>query len=96
MTTKFHPLTDDALDGLRGDALNSREALLVGHYRDLRERYVAETEALTKRDRSAILRMAGNIAGGFCADPEFEAETWEDIAVKAVAVARAIVVEVDR
>jgi len=91
MTAKFHPLTDDALAGLRGS-----EVLLANYYRELRERYVAEIEERTKRDRSAILRMAGNIAGGFCADPEFEAETWEDIAVKAVAIARAIVVEVDR
>ena len=85
MTAKFHALTDADLVGI------SHEDLLA-RYCDLRAHHIAETEALTKRDRSALLRMAGNIAGGICADPDFAG----DVAKAAVRLAREIVAEADR
>lgn len=87
---EFHALTDAELDSARvtdGD-------LLVKLYRDLRDHHVRETAHLAARDRSAILRMAGNIAGGIEANTrvDWDADT---VAVRAVAVARAIVAKVD-
>jgi hypothetical protein len=89
MMKAFHALTDDEVAGhvSMGDI-----ASLAARYRELRDHHVAETEALTKRDRSAILRMAGNIAGGLCADPEWQGDPAET----AVAIARQIVAEVDQ
>jgi hypothetical protein len=88
MTMAFHPLTDDEIFE------RSRDDLITA-YRALRDHHVAETEALTKRDRSAILRMAGNIAGGLCADPTFDGDGGRT-AELAVAIARQIVTEVDQ
>jgi hypothetical protein len=85
MTKVFHPLTDDEI------STRSFADMIVA-YRALRDHHVAETEALAKRDRSAILRMAGNIAGGLCADPEWQGDPAET----AVAIARKIVAEVDQ
>jgi hypothetical protein len=94
MTQKLFPLTDPELAGSNAGGPISYEELR-SRYRDMRDHYLSMVEAQTKRDRSAILRMAGNIAGGFCADPTYEAE-FEDIAERAVHIARAIVIEVDK
>jgi hypothetical protein len=93
----FHALTDTELDAMFQAELDRKQdiAKLLAAYRDLREHHVAETTALTKRDRSSIMRMAGNIAAGLFADPEFEAETAEELAERAVLVARAIIKIVD-
>lgn len=85
MTAKFITLTDAELDNLP-------RLELLALYRDLRAHHIAEAEAHAKRDRSAILRMAGNIAGGMFADPNYD----DDPAEAAVRIARRIVAEVDR
>ena len=77
--TKFTALTDDEIRGNSNASPISRDDLII-HYRELRDRHVAETALAAKRDRSAILRMAGNIAGGLMADPGYEAETPKDVA----------------
>jgi hypothetical protein len=90
MIAKFHTLTDEELL-----TLAPPHDLLAARYRELRDHHIAEIEALTKRDRSAILRMAGNIAGGLVS-ASYCTATEEELAKKAVALARAIVTEVDR
>ena len=94
MTKTFRVLTDDELVGTSGLVPIFHEDL-IARYRELRDHHVAEIEALTKRDRSAILRMAGNIAGGLCADPTFDGDGGRT-AELAVAIARQIVTEVDQ
>jgi hypothetical protein len=54
----------------------------------------SEAECRARSDRSALLRMAGNIAGGIVASPgNFKVE---NVAIGAVAIARAIIEEVDK
>ena len=93
----FRALTDDEIYGTGSPANAAAGPIslddLIARYRELRDRHIAETEALIKRDRSAILRMAGNIAGGFFANPKFESDTV--VAERAVELARAIVAKVD-
>jgi hypothetical protein len=93
----FHALTDDELEIER----RIGDDQLVKHYRLLRDHHVAETAHLAARDRSAILRMAGNIAAGF-ADPRLgdgmdyvNAKHEAAIAARAVRIARQITAEVD-
>jgi len=95
----FHALTDEELAAC--DWKN-----VVASYKELRDHHVAQIEALTKKDRSAILRMAGNIAPGLYQAnyPDLFLEENLDkrdegvmyLAKNAVEVARAIVTEVDR
>lgn len=82
----FPMLTDDELIALTV----SDHGQLARAYRELREHHVAET---TARDRAAILHMAGSIAGDLNAVSTL---TPEDLARKAVRIARAIVAEVDK
>ena len=99
MTKAFHALTDDEICGVGSPAEIAAGPisydLLIARYRELRDHHVAEIATLTKRDRSAILRMAGNIAGGLCADPTFDGDGGRT-AELAVAIARQIVTEVDQ
>lgn len=74
---------------------------VVACYQELRSRY----EALTRKDRSTILRMAGNIAPGIyqASYPDLLAERDLDrrtegmywLAYNAVEIARAVIAEVD-
>lgn len=93
MTKAFHALTDDELAGIFGSGPISREDLLA-RYRELRDHHVAETEALTRRDRSAILRMAGNIACGILANEL--GSKLDNVPKMSVAIAREIMAEADR
>lgn len=69
--------------------------LLLARYSELRAAYVKLVERGSLRDRSAILRMAGNIAVGLVTN---EPEDWRSTptAESAVDLARAILAEVDR
>jgi hypothetical protein len=90
----FDALTDEELE----DAKRGGVDMLAAHYRELREHHVAETAHLAARDRSAILRMAGNIAGGLVASLNYHELSSGDeagVAMTSVAIARAIVAEVD-
>jgi len=90
----FHALTDAELEDAKRAGVN----LLAEHYRDLRDHHVAETAHHAARDRSAILRMAGNIAGGLVASlnwHELSDEDEDGVAVTSVSLARKIVDVVD-
>jgi len=99
----FHALTDAELVEII--KINGVD-VIAAHYRDLRNHHVtaaagarrAETEHLAARDRSAILRMAGNIAGGLVASlnwHELEGDDVDGVAETSIVIARAIVSEVD-
>jgi hypothetical protein len=87
----FHALTDEELVACDWNAV-------VESYKALRAHHVAETEMLTKKDRSAILRMAGNIASGLVqyGIANNTGDLWEKVARDAVELARAILTELDR
>jgi len=93
----FHLLTDDELDDAKRAGVN----LLAEHYRDLRDHHVAETAHHAARDRSAILRMAGNIVAGFAGPGLGDGMDYVNvkretaIVKRAVRIARAILAEVD-
>jgi hypothetical protein len=95
-------LTDAEISELSRDKL-------IWQYQNLRSHHQAAVRAHDKRDRSAILRMAGNIASGICSIPNLTftqdnsaPASIGDPAGKArlarisVEIARAILAEVDR
>lgn len=76
------------------EALHARFQPLAMHYKDM----CTAVEAHRKPDRSALLRMAGNIAGGLVANPALldNANGAKQYAHAAVMLARAIMAEVDK
>lgn len=88
------------LDRIGCSNAEQREQLL-DHYQRV-EHHIIEGErakaAHAKPDRSALLRMAGNIAGGIAANPAITVcDPWpEDVAKLAVRIARNIMTEIDK
>ena len=90
----YHVLTDSELEEQRREGGDER---LAAHYRALRDHYIAETTHFAARDRSAILRMAGNIAAGLVeyGIANNTGDLWSNVAKNAVEIAREIIAEVD-
>lgn len=92
MTAKIQMLSDTDLDWIEVQDLRAR-------YRELRAHVLVIEAAHDKRDRSAILRMAGNIAGGIEANPKYgqigKTDGLKEVAERAVRLARAIMTEID-
>lgn len=88
-------ITDEELAELGEDRFHD----LVDEYRLLAKHHIEETTNLRAKDRGAILRMAGNIAAGLVTEPSMtyrEARKGaQEVAEAAVAIARAILAEVD-
>jgi hypothetical protein len=86
----FSPLSDSDLREIPRDQL----ALC---YRGLLERHLRYVQAAEAKNRSTILRMAGNIASGLVkyGIENNSGDLWDNTACDAVAIARAIVAEVD-